>query len=106
MKRIILSVISLVFFLVTINGQNIQRVAFNPGDSATGYYLAVPPASGNGKAVLVVFCTFRGPESILPETRLHNIAFVNDMLTVYASLGIGFSKVSHRSSKWTRLCLR
>jgi hypothetical protein len=68
--------------------QNIQKNNFDPGDLTAGYYLAIPPASGAIRGVLVVFCPYRNPESILPETRLHNVAAANDLLTVYASVGM------------------
>jgi len=77
-----------VFFFFRADGQNVQKVVVNASDSLTGYYLAMPPSSGNIKAVLVVWCPYRAPESILPETRLHNVAAANDLLTIYASLGM------------------
>ncbi len=86
MKRFLFLVTTFVPFLMAA-AQQIQKFTFNPSDSATGYYLAIPPNSGNIRAVLVVFCAFRGPESILPETKLHNVAAANDMLTIYASVG-------------------
>ena len=86
MKRFLLLSTTIVSFLMA-GAQQIQKYIFNPADSATGYYLAIPPGSGNIRAVLVVFCAFRGPETILPETKLHNVAAANDILTIYASVG-------------------
>ncbi len=86
MKRFLLLVTTIVSFLMAA-AQQIQKFIFNPADSSSSYYLAIPPGSGNIRAVLVVFCAFRGPESILPETKLHNVAAANDMLTIYASVG-------------------
>lgn len=86
MKRFLLLATTIVPFL-TATCQQVQKFTFNPADSGSGYYLAIPPNSGDIRAVLVVFCAFRGPESILPETKLHNVAAANDMLTVYASIG-------------------
>ena len=67
--------------------QYMEKVPFDTSDSTNGYYLAIPPTSGNIKGVLVFFTFFRGPESMLPETRLHNIASASDLLTIYASTG-------------------
>jgi hypothetical protein len=67
--------------------QYMEKVVFNAADSTGGYYLAIPPASNTIRGTLVFFCAFRGPESILPETRLHNVASANDLLTIYASVG-------------------
>ena len=82
--------LSLFFLSVAASGQSIAKVYFNEGDSTTNYYLAIPPTSGNIKAALVLLCPYRNPESILPETMLHNVAAFNDILTVYASVGNHF----------------
>jgi hypothetical protein len=76
-------------FLFPIMGicQFIEKVSYDASDSTNGYYLAIPPSSNNIKGALVFFCSFRNAESLLPETRLHNVAAGNDLLTVYASLG-------------------
>jgi hypothetical protein len=86
MKYIIL--LAAVLFFFRANSQNIQKVVVDASDSVSGYYLAVPPSSGRIKGVLVVFCPYRAPESILPETKLHNVAAANDLLTVFASVGM------------------
>jgi hypothetical protein len=78
MKHGILLATTFVFFLMA-KGQQIEKFTFNPADSSSGYYLAIPPNSGDIRAVLVVFCAFRGPESILPETKLHNVGAANDI---------------------------
>jgi len=63
------------------------KVSFDGSDSTNGYYIAIPPASNTIRGVLVLFCNFRKPESLLPETKLHNVAAGNDLLTIYASVG-------------------
>jgi hypothetical protein len=70
--------------------QSTEKNFFNDGDSTTDYYLAIKPMSGNINATLVLLCPYRNPESILPETMLHNVAANNDILTVYASVGMHF----------------
>jgi hypothetical protein len=86
MKRFLLLAATFVPFLIA-TCQQVQKFTFNIADSGAGHYLAIPPNSGDIKAVLVVFCAFRGPESILPETKLQNVAAANNMLTIYASIG-------------------
>src|SRR5580692_7581319 len=79
----------LILFLLSLSarGQYMEKVIYDAADSSNAYYLAIPPASPNIRGVLVLFCDFRSPESLLPETRLHNIASAGNLLTVYASLG-------------------
>ncbi len=65
--------------------QNSEIIRFDQADSTDGYYLAVRPQSNQVKGALVLLTSFTPPESILPETKLHNVAYVNDLLTVVAS---------------------
>jgi hypothetical protein len=83
----ILPVSLLLVFTLAANGQYLQKVSYDSTDPNNGYYLATPPASMAIRGVLVVFCTFRSPEALLPETKLHNVASGGNLLTVYASLG-------------------
>jgi hypothetical protein len=86
MKSLSILAMTLLLFCAA-EGQSVEKVSFDAADSINGYYLAIPPASQTIRGVLVFFCTFRSPESLLPETRLHNIAAAGDLLTIYASLG-------------------
>jgi hypothetical protein len=65
--------------------QNIEKVTFDFKDSTAGYYLSIQPQSKNIKGVVVLLTSFMSPESLLPETKLHNVAYVNDLLTIVAS---------------------
>ncbi|HTI12716.1 MAG TPA: hypothetical protein VL832_29290 [Puia sp.] len=87
MKSIFSLTLSILLFSLAADCQNLQKVPFDTSDSTNGYYLAMPPASGNIRAVLVLFCPFRGPETMLAETRLHSVAAAGDLLTIYASTG-------------------
>ena len=73
-------------FSSAVFGQNYERVLFDSSDSTNGYYLAVRPQSKEIKGVLVLLTSFQSPESLLPETKLHNVAFANDLLTVIAPM--------------------
>ena len=69
--------------------QNMQKISLNTGDS-TDYYLAIPPLYlGRLREALVILVPFGRPEFMLAETRLHNVASVNKLLTIYASIGNG-----------------
>ena len=77
------------FFLGPLagSGQSIEKISYDARDSMNGYYLAVRPQSADIKGVLVLLCALRGAESMPPETRLHNVAYANGILTIYASAG-------------------
>lgn len=68
------------------HSQHIEKVVFAPEDSSDGYYLAIRPLSNNIKGTLVLFNSFSTPERMLPETRLHNVAFANDLLIIAVSM--------------------
>jgi len=70
---------------ITSFGQNSEKIIFDVKDSTSGYYLAVPP-DGPVKGALVLITSLRSPESLLPETMLHNAAFANGILTIVASM--------------------
>ncbi len=85
MKRLTL-LLSLLMLLVTgAIAQNSQKIVFDAKD-ATSYYLAIPPESPVIRGVLVLFRSFGPPESLLPETRLPQVAYTNEILTIVASL--------------------
>jgi hypothetical protein len=85
--KVCLGLLTIFLLSLSARGQYMEKVVYDAADSSNGYYLAIPPASHQIWGVLVLFCDFRSPESLLPETRLHNIASAGDLLTVYASLG-------------------
>src|SRR3954454_11258776 len=80
----------LIFFVSSFpslaRAQNNDRISFDVKDSTNGYYLAVQPKSKQIKGVVVLLTSFTAPEDLLPETKLHNVAFNNDLLTVYAPM--------------------
>src|SRR5437762_1970331 len=64
-----------------------EKIVFNNKDTVNDYYLAVRPLSGNIQGVQVLLTSFNPPEYVLAESKLQNIAYGNDLLTVIASLG-------------------
>ena len=101
MKRLFL--LALLLCALGAYSQNVQKIVFESSDSLNGYYLAIPPSSGTIKGTLAVFCPFRNPESILPETRLHNIAAASDLLTVFCSTGMQLVPDSSTIQRMDRL---
>jgi hypothetical protein len=85
--KVCLGLLTVFLLSLSARGQYMEKVIYDAADSSNRYYLALPPASHEIRGVLVLFCDFRSPESLLPETRLQNIASAGDLLTVYASLG-------------------
>lgn len=77
-----------VLFFLPLAGlcQQIEKVTFNPADSSNGYYLAIAPQSKHIEATVVLIASFGNPEGLLPETRLHNVAYANNMLTIMATM--------------------
>jgi hypothetical protein len=85
--KICLGLLTVVLLSLSARGQYMEKVIYDAADSSNAYYLAIQPSSQQIRGVLVLFCDFRSPESLLPETRLHNIASSANLLTVYASIG-------------------
>src|SRR5215217_2367878 len=77
---------SALFFPFTGFCQTIEKITFDAQDSASGSYIAIPPASKQIKGVVVLLTSFIPPENLLPETKLHNTAYANDLLMVVASM--------------------
>lgn len=85
--RLVILVNSIVFFLPSITfSQNIEKISFNTKDSTNDYYLAIQPQSKDIKGVVVLLTSFIPPEDLLPETKLQNVAYTNDMLMIVASM--------------------
>jgi hypothetical protein len=79
--------------------QNTEKIIFNSGDSSNDYYLAIQPLSGNVKGVMVMLTSFMSPESVLSESKLQNVAYGNDLLTIVASLEQSLSADSSSVSR-------
>jgi hypothetical protein len=75
------------------SAQNVEKIPFDDGSgtistaSGNSYYLAVRPVSNQIRGTLLMIASFNSAEDLLPETRLHNVASANDLLTVYVSMG-------------------
>ena len=75
--------ICLAFFINAAFGQYIEKKWLDKTDSVYGYYLVVPPSSGRIQgALLLMDAPGSSAEGFLSETRIHNVAWANDILTL------------------------
>jgi hypothetical protein len=86
-RSLLLLIVLMASSVLSTRGQSVEKIRFDASDSTNGYYLATPPLSNTIKGVVVLICNFRPPESLLPETRLHSVGAVSNILTIYASMG-------------------
>jgi hypothetical protein len=94
----------ILFFIPrTASSQFSEKVVFNNKDSANDYYLAVRPLSGNIQGVQVLLTSFNSPEFVLAESKLQNIAYGNDLLTIIASLDQSLCADSSSVDRITRI---
>lgn len=72
-----------------ILAQSVKKIVLDKDDERSGYYLAVEPQQEDTiKGVLLLFSGFgQYPESALPETKLHNVASANNILTIFFAGG-------------------
>jgi pimeloyl-ACP methyl ester carboxylesterase len=66
-----------------------QKVWLDQSDSVYGYYVTIPPSSGRVQAVLILLDGYGGnADGFLSETKIHNVAWANDILTVCVPTGL------------------
>lgn len=71
-----------------IHAQSIERISLNESDFYSGHYLAVAPPGDSISGVLVLLAGFgQVPENTPPETKLQNVAYANNILTIFAAAG-------------------
>jgi hypothetical protein len=70
------------------NAQTLKKIVLDENDDHSGYYLSAEPRSDNIAGVLVLLAGFgQLSEDTPPETKLHNIAYLNNILTIYYACG-------------------
>src|ERR1700694_2111639 len=89
-RLVLLFPIFLSFITETSFSQFSEKIIFSSQDSTNDYYLAVRPLSGNIQGVQVLLTSFNPPEFVLVESKLQNIAYGNNILTIIASLNESF----------------
>lgn len=77
----------LIIAFQSLNAQNYKKVEFDP-TKKDGYYLAVKPESSEFLGVLVLLPGFgQSAESVFPETKIHNVAYLHGLLTIVIAGG-------------------
>src|SRR5688572_6489655 len=79
-------ILVILFHSFCCSAQSIDRVSFDAADSTGGNFLAITPQSKNIKGVIVLLTSFLPPDVILTETKLHSVAYTNDLLFIAASM--------------------
>lgn len=63
--------------------QSIKKIVLDEKDEISGYYLVLEPVEQEIEGVLVLLPGFgQRAEDIFPETKLHNVAYSNNILTI------------------------
>lgn len=73
----------------SVLGQSIKRIELHPNDPHCGHYLVVEPENKeNITGVLFLLAGFgQIPDNSPPETKIHNVAYANQFLTVFYAGG-------------------
>ncbi|MEP1096053.1 MAG: hypothetical protein ABJG78_13145 [Cyclobacteriaceae bacterium] len=81
--RIVLTTVLICISIADCLSQNIEKIIFNEADANNGYYLAVQPSKKEIEGVLVLLPGFgQTPESIFPESKIQNVAYLHNILTI------------------------
>ncbi len=71
----------------TAHSQTMEKITLHD-DFYSGHYLAVAPPGDSISGVLVLLSGFgQTPEDTPPETKLQNVAYANNILTVFVAIG-------------------
>jgi|SRR5687768_8742279 len=86
-QKIILTIWSALIFACA-SGQTVEKISFNDKNPVDDYYLLVKPVSSNIRGVLVLLPGYGElAENIFPQTKLFNVAYVNNILTIAIACG-------------------
>jgi len=86
--RILFQVLAFITTLPVSTGQTLEKVILDGQDFFSSYYLAVAPEEIPPAGALILLAGFgQIAESNPPETKLHNVAFANQILTVFYAAG-------------------
>lgn len=81
MRYSLFLIVTLCLFFDTTHAQTIQRIPSSSGDIFDDYFIVEPRDSIIGALVLLPGFGQDAP-TIFPETKLHNVAYVNGLLTI------------------------
>jgi hypothetical protein len=73
---------------ITTYSQTLKEIVLNKNDFYSGHYLVAEPQGDSISGVLVLLSGFgQTPENTPPETKLHTVAYTNNILTVFVAAG-------------------
>lgn len=76
-------ILTILFCGIIVKAQSIEKIVIDKNNTTTGYYLAVKPQTEKIDGVLVLLPGFgQNAESIFPKTKLHNVGYLNNILTI------------------------
>jgi poly(3-hydroxybutyrate) depolymerase len=102
MKNIWMLLVLMIVAQSCLNSQNIERISM--GDDPALHYLAVPPADSAVGALILLPGFGQLSNSIFPETKLHNVAYTNQLLVVAIHYGQKMY-VDKPTEKWLNTCI-
>src|ERR1700709_1971903 len=80
--------VSLCFIINFSFSQYIEKKWVDKSDSVFGYYLSIAPSSQRVQGTLILLDGYDGnADGFLSETKIHNVAWANDILTVCIATG-------------------
>lgn len=88
-KKNLLACVLIILFVLPVFSQPAEKIWFDKTDSVYGYYLVIPPSSGRIQAALILLDGYGGnADRFLSETKIQNVAYANDILTVCVPTGM------------------
>lgn len=86
--KILIQISTVLLGFQIANAQSLQRIELDKNDFFSGYYLAYEPKSDTVDGVLVLLAGFgQRAEDSPPETKLHQVAHKNNILTIFFAAG-------------------
>ncbi len=83
MTKNIIFILIIIFWAENGKAQSIEKIVLDENDDISGYYLAVKPQTKKIDGVLILLPGFgQRAETIFPETKLHNVGYLNNILTI------------------------
>jgi hypothetical protein len=87
-RKIFISCAFLTVLASSSKSQQAEKVWFDNNDSVYGYYDVIKPSTPRIQGVLVLLDGYAGnADGFLSETKIHNVAYVNEILTVCIPTG-------------------
>jgi hypothetical protein len=87
-RKLLLFCTLLAMYAGLAEAQQIEKIRLDTPDSAYGYYLIIKPASPNIQGVLLLLDGFgANADRFLSETKIPNVAYANEILTVCIPTG-------------------